>query len=143
MVNPIKSKYSPQIGDIVVGRVVEISNKRWKVDINASSFGFLNLNSAYMSEQRKKNQEDEFNMRKIMQEGDIIVAEVQSSNNDKTVNLHTRNPKYGKLEPGVLLEVPHKLVKKQKHHMICINGVGIVMGNNGSIWISGLNRTAK
>lgn len=27
--------------------------------------------------------------------------------------------------------------------MLCINGVGIVMGNNGNIWISGLNRTAK
>lgn len=74
-----------------------------------------------MSEQRKKNQEDEFNMRRIMEEGDIIVAEVQSSNNDKTVNLHTRNPKYGKLESGVFIEVPHKLVKKQKHHMIYFN----------------------
>ena len=58
MVNPIKSKYAPQTGDIVVGRIVEIANKRWKVDVNASAFGFLNLNSAYIPEQRKKNQED-------------------------------------------------------------------------------------
>ena len=58
MVTPIKSKYVPQTGDIVVGRIVEIANKRWKVDINASSYGFLNLNSAYIPEQRKKNQED-------------------------------------------------------------------------------------
>lgn len=36
-------------------------------------------------------------MRKIMQEGDYIVAEIQSTNMDKTFNLHTRNPKYGKL----------------------------------------------
>lgn len=78
-----------------------------------------------------------------MEEGDYIVTEVQSTNNDKTVNLHTKNPKYGKLEPGVLLEVPHKLVKKQKHHLIYINGVGIVMGNNGNIWLSAFNRTAK
>jgi exosome complex component RRP4 len=70
----MKSKYSPQIGDIVVGRVVEIANKRWKIDINANSDSFLNLNSAYITELRKKNQEDEFNMRRIMQEGDDIVA---------------------------------------------------------------------
>lgn len=56
IVNPIKSKYSPQVGDIVVGKVIEISNKRWKVDINASFYGYLNLNAAYMTEQRKKNQ---------------------------------------------------------------------------------------
>ena len=36
-------------------------------------------------------------MRKIMEEGDYIVTEVQSANNDRTVNLHTKNPKYGKL----------------------------------------------
>lgn len=32
-----------------------------------------------------------------MQEGQVIVAEVQMANADKTYNLHTRNPKYGKL----------------------------------------------
>lgn len=32
-----------------------------------------------------------------MQEGDYVVAEVQSANMDKSFNLHTRNPKYGKL----------------------------------------------
>ena len=47
-----------EVGDIVVGRVMEISNKRWKIDINASSAAYLNLNAAYIAEQRKKNQED-------------------------------------------------------------------------------------
>jgi exosome complex component RRP4 len=110
----------------------------------------LNLNSAYITEQRKKNQEDEFNMRKIMQEDDYIVAEVQTANADKTYNLHTRNPKYGKLEPGILIEVSHKLIKKQKHHFITFSApwspesvVGIVLGNNGNIWLSGLNRNIK
>lgn len=56
IVNPLKSKYTPQVGDIVVGRVLEISNKRWKIDINASAAAYLNLNAAYISEQRKKNQ---------------------------------------------------------------------------------------
>lgn len=72
------------------------------------------------------------------------------ANADKTYNLHTRNPKYGKLEPGVLLQVPHKLIKKQKHHFITFSApstpeatVGIVLGNNGNIWLSGLNRNAK
>lgn len=89
-------------------------------------------------------------MRRIMQEDDYIVAEVQTSNADKTYNLHTRNPKYGKLEPGVLIEVPHKLIKKQKHHFITFSApwsedaeVGIILGNNGNIWVSALNRNIK
>lgn len=89
-------------------------------------------------------------MRKIMQEEDFVVAEVQTANADKTYNLHTRNPKYGKLQAGVLIEVPHKLIKKQKHHFITFSApwsveaeVGIVLGNNGNVWLSGLNRNIK
>ena len=89
-------------------------------------------------------------MRKIMQEGDYVVAEVQSTNMDQSFNLHTRNPKYGKLEPGIFVQVPHKLIKKQKHHFLTITApslensqTGIILGNNGNIWLSGLNRNAK
>lgn len=140
MVNPLRNKYIPQIGDIVVGRVQEISNKKWRVDIKASSYAYLSLNSTYIPEQRKKNEEDEFNMRKIMQEGDLIVAEVHSVNNDKTYNLHTRNPKYGRLEPGSLVEASHRQIKRQKHHMITIGRAGIILGNNGNIYISNFRR---
>lgn len=62
IVDPLRNKYVPQIGDIVVGKVHEvffistqIANKRWKVDIRAASFAYLSLNSTYIPEQRKKN----------------------------------------------------------------------------------------
>jgi exosome complex component RRP4 len=119
---------------------MQISNKRWKIDIKASSAAYLSLNSTYIPEQRKKNEEDEFNMRKIIQESDIIVAEVHSINNDKTFNLHTRNPKYGRLEPGLLIEVSHRQIKRQKHHMITIKGTGVILGNNGNIYLSNFKR---
>ena len=75
-----------------------------------------------------------------MQEGDLIVAEVHSVNNDKTYNLHTRNPKYGRLEPGSLVEASHRQIKRQKHHMITIGRAGIILGNNGNIYISNFRR---
>ena len=100
MVKPIKSKYAPQVGDIVVGWVQKVANKRWRIDIKASGYAYLSLNSTYLTEQRKKNEEDEFNMRRIMREGDLVVAEVHSTNADHSCNLHTRNPKYGRLETG-------------------------------------------
>ena len=59
-------------------------------------------------------------MRRIMREGDLIVAEVHSTNPDHSCNLHTRNPKYGRLEPGLLIEVSHRQIRRQKHHMVAM-----------------------
>lgn len=121
----------------------KIANKRWKVEINAGAAAYLSLNSTYIPEQRKKNQEDEFNMRRIMQEGDLIVAEVHSVNNDKSYNLHTRNPKYGRLEPGTLVQASHRQVKRQRHHMVTIGSVGLILGNNGNIYLSNFRRSQQ
>ena len=32
-VRSIKGRYTPAVGDIVVGRVTEVGSKRWKIDI--------------------------------------------------------------------------------------------------------------
>lgn len=65
---------------------------------------------------------------------------MHSLNNDKTVNLHTRNAKYGRLEAGVLVQVDHKLIRRQKHHMLQLGAVSLVLGNNGWLWLSNLRR---
>eukprot|EP00330_Aristerostoma_sp_ATCC50986_P003327 CAMPEP_0114575366 /NCGR_PEP_ID=MMETSP0125-20121206/245_1 /TAXON_ID=485358 ORGANISM="Aristerostoma sp., Strain ATCC 50986" /NCGR_SAMPLE_ID=MMETSP0125 /ASSEMBLY_ACC=CAM_ASM_000245 /LENGTH=79 /DNA_ID=CAMNT_0001763043 /DNA_START=198 /DNA_END=437 /DNA_ORIENTATION=+ len=79
MVNPIRAKYFGHVGDIVVGRIAEISNRRWLVDIGSHSYGYLNLNSINLPSgaQRRKTEEDELNMRTYFDENDIIVAEIQ------------------------------------------------------------------
>ena len=41
MVKPIKSKYAPQVGDIVVGWVQKVANKRWRIDIKASGYAYF------------------------------------------------------------------------------------------------------
>jgi exosome complex RNA-binding protein Rrp4 len=46
---------------------IQIANRRWKVDIKASSYAYLSLNSTFIPEQRKKNEDDEFSMRLLMQ----------------------------------------------------------------------------
>lgn len=140
IVSPLKCCYSPQIGDIVVGRVSKIRNRVWRIDINSSSHALLNLNATYFPEHRKKNEDDELNMRNILAENDTVVAEVHSLNNDRTVNLHTRNAKYGRLEPGVLIKVDHKLIRRQKHHMLQLGNISVVLGNNGWLWLSNLRR---
>ena len=141
IVNPLRSNYVPQVGDIIVGRIVEISNKRWKIDIESMNHASLHLNSTYLPQQRIKTEEDELNMRQILSENDLACAEVHSINNDKSVNLHTRSLKYGRLENGILINVHNKLIKRQKHHFVKLRcGVSIIFSHNGVLWLSNVER---
>lgn len=76
-------------------------------------------------------------MRKFLQEGDLISAEVQNVFVDGSLSLHTRSLKYGKLSQGILVTVFPSLIKRRKthfHNLAC--GASIILGNNGFIWIS-------
>jgi hypothetical protein len=44
-VRPLHARYAPEIGDVVVGRVTEVAQKRWKVDINSRQDGILMLSA--------------------------------------------------------------------------------------------------
>jgi exosome complex component RRP4 len=56
-VTHVKAAYAPQVGDVVVGRITEITGKRWRVDLGRL-VASLNLHSIHLKEQRKKNEED-------------------------------------------------------------------------------------
>ena len=75
---PLKSRYACKTGDIVIGRVTEIVNKKWKIDINSSDSASLHLNAVKITEvQRRKTEEDEKQRRNYLREGDLVCAEVQ------------------------------------------------------------------
>jgi exosome complex component RRP4 len=44
-VKPLKSRYYGEIGDVVVGRITEVQQKRWKVDTNSRLDSVLLLSS--------------------------------------------------------------------------------------------------
>lgn len=91
----------------------------------------------FQGELRRRSAEDEQMMRKFLQEGDLISAEVQNVFVDGSLSLHTRSLKYGKLSQGVLVKVFPSLIKRCKthfHNLPC--GASVILGNNGFIWIS-------
>uniref|UniRef100_U3IYI7 Exosome complex component RRP4 n=2 Tax=Anas TaxID=8835 RepID=U3IYI7_ANAPP len=137
-VKALKTRYNGEVGDIVVGRITEVQQKRWKVETNSRLDSVLLLSSMNLpgGELRRRSAEDELAMRDYLQEGDLISAEVQSVFSDGAVSLHTRSLKYGKLGQGVLVQVSPSLVKRQKthfHDLPC--GASVILGNNGFIWI--------
>ncbi|CAH1977504.1 unnamed protein product [Acanthoscelides obtectus] len=137
-VKPLKSRYNGEVGDIVVGRITEVQQKRWKVDTNARLDSILLLSSVNLpgGELRRRSVEDEHMMRQYLQEDDLISAEVQSVHSDGTLSLHTRSLRYGKLGQGVLLKVFPSLIKRSKTHFHNLPvGASVILGNNGFIWI--------
>lgn len=138
-VKPVKSRYNGEIGDVVVGRIVEVQQKRWKVDTNSRLNSTLMLSSVNLpgGELRRKSVEDELMMREYLKEGDLISAEVQKVSVDGQLQLHTRNLRYGKLSQGTLVKVLPYLVKRRKSHFHTMpHGASIILGRNGYIWIS-------
>lgn len=138
-VQPLRTRYNGAIGDVIVGRILEVQQKRWKVQTNARLHSILLLSSVNLpgGELRRKTLEDELLMRNYLSEGDLICAEVQTNYDDGTLGLYTRSLKYGKLGQGIVVNVSPSLIAKRKIH--CHNlpfDVYLILGNNGWIFIS-------
>jgi exosome complex component RRP4 len=150
-VRPSKARYVGEVGDVVVGRVVEVLKKKWLVDIGCNVHSMLLLTSINLSggQQRRRTTEDQLQMREYYVEGDLISAEVQNFFNDGAASIHARSLKYGKLLNGQRIIVMQSLVPRLKQHFVQLKqlGVDIILGKNGHIWIqvssSGKNESAN
>ena len=147
-VRPLRARYTPEIGDLVVGRIVEVQTKRWKVDVAAALLANLPLSAINLPGGilRKRTSTDELQIRTFFSEGDLLVAEVQSLFQDGSAALHTRSLKYGKLRNGVFLAVAGTgggggVVRSRRQVWTVHTGNGggdvdVVLGVNGYIWIA-------
>ncbi|KAG7224056.1 hypothetical protein INR49_015313 [Caranx melampygus] len=75
-VRPLKTRFNGEVGDVVVGRITEVQQKRWKVETNSRLDSVLLLSAVNLPG------------------GEL--AEVQSVFSDGALSLHTRSLKYGK-----------------------------------------------
>lgn len=145
---PLRARYTPEIGDLVVGRIVEVQAKRWRVDVAASQLAILQISAINLPGGilRKRTETDELQIRSFFAEGDLVVAEVQQLHQDGAASLHTRSLKYGKLRNGVFMSVSGTgggggvvRAKRQVWTMDAANAGGkvdVLLGVNGYIWIS-------
>lgn len=147
-VRPLRARYTPEIGDLVVGRIVEVQAKRWRVDVAASQLAVLQISAINLPGGilRKRTETDELQIRSFFAEGDLVVAEVQQLHQDGAASLHTRSLKYGKLRNGVFVGVSGTgggggvvRSKRQLWTLDTANAGGkvdVLLGVNGYIWIS-------
>ncbi|KAM3563448.1 hypothetical protein MY1884_001266 [Beauveria asiatica] len=153
-VRPLRARYTPEIGDLVVGRIVEVQAKRWRVDVAASQLAILQISAINLPGGilRKRTETDELQIRSFFSEGDLVVAEVQQLHQDGAASLHTRSLKYGKLRNGVFASVSGTgggagvvRAKRQAWTMepaaaggggAAAHKIDVLLGVNGYIWIS-------
>eukprot|EP00483_Globobulimina_turgida_P002659 UN02663 len=132
-VRPIKTRYIPEVGDVIVGRVIEVGDKIWSIDICGQLHASLVLSAIHLpgGVHRRRTEEDALEMRSFFKEGDLISAEIQSLKNDGGVHLQTRNLKYGKLINGIFVKVNNCLIKRTNKHFISLPnhiGIDIILG---------------
>ena len=145
---PLRARYTPEIGDLVVGRVVEVQSKRWRVDVGAPVLAGLPLSAINLPGGilRKRTETDELQIRTFFSEGDLLVADVQGLYQDGSATLHTRSLKYGKLRNGIFMSVTGigggggvVRARRQVWTIDTVHGGGkvdVILGVNGYIWIS-------
>lgn len=144
---PLRARYTPEIGDLVIGRIVEVQSRRWKVDVAAPLLANLLLSSINLPGGilRKRTAVDELNNRAYFSEGELLVAEVQTLHQDGSASLHTRSLRYGKLRNGYFLSVSGMgggsgvvRAKRQIFTMQTRSGgeVDCILGVNGYIWLA-------
>lgn len=153
------SLYWGQVGDLVVGRIVAVGPTRWRVQLVGNGRDAqLPLTGIHLpgGVQRIRTAQDQRDMRHFFVEGDLVSAEVHKVQQDGSLVLHTRSTRYGKLENGVLVQVPPALIQRRKNHYLTDFGgatvdnsgtsndgtsntdsgtMDVVWGANGSIWI--------
>lgn len=131
---PLSGVYQPRRGNIVVGKVENVTFNGWVVDIDTSDYAFLPLSEVprYVN---KNELED------VMNIGDMLVAKIEGIGK-RGIDLSIRSKTLGKIEEGIIVEInPNKVPRIIGKEGSMINLIkketecNITVGQNGWIWI--------
>lgn len=133
---PLSGVYEPRRGNIIIGRVENLTFNGWIIDIGSSVGAFLSV--AEVPRYINKN-----DLAEIMDIGDMVVAKVYSVKR-KGIDLTLKSKGLGKLEEGIIIKINSKKVPRvigKEGSMVTIikqeSNCNITVGQNGLIWIKG------
>ncbi|HUU78256.1 MAG TPA: exosome complex RNA-binding protein Rrp4 [candidate division Zixibacteria bacterium] len=145
---PLKGKYLPRVGDLVIGKIIDVSLSAWIVDIASPYPGIMRTSVSL--DRRFDPVKDQ--TRKLFDVGDVIVAKVFSFDRtrDPTLTLRQENrsggssPYLGKLVGGRVIEVsPSKIPRLIGRRGSMISTIKqytnsrMIVGQNGRVWFKG------
>ncbi len=141
---PLEGRYIPQVGDKVLGVVIDDYYAGWLLDIKSPYEGNLSVSSLL----QRRVDLDEEDISEFLEAGDIVEAKVQDVDELMNVRLEVTEGERGKIGGGKLIEIsPSKIprVIGRKGSMISIlQKIGkctLSIGQNGRIMIWGDNKS--
>ena len=135
---PLSGVYSPRRGNVVIGRVENITFNGWVMDIGTPQTAFIPISETprYVD----KNGLDE-----VLDIGDMVVAKINEITK-RGVDLTIKMRGLGRIEKGITFEINSNKVPRvigKEGSMISVikneTGCEITVGQNGIIWIQGKN----
>ena len=137
----LKGCYIPAVGDLVIGKVVDMRLGAWIIDINAPYSAVLFTSEAF--DRSFNSRLDE--MTKLFDIGDLIVAKVISVDRTRDPVLTIRESGLGKITRGHVIKITPTKVPRligRKGSMITIlkreTNCHITIGQNGLVLVSGM-----
>jgi len=136
----LKAFYVPKVGDVVIGKIVEVGMSGWIVDICAPYMSMLRA-SEVLDRPFKPSRDD---LTSIYDIGDMIIAKIAAFDRTRNPLLTVGEVGLGKITRGQVVQItPTKIprVIGKRGSMINIikqeTGCHIVLGQNGLILVTG------
>lgn len=133
---PLKSKYVPKKGDVVIGKIKDVRFSMWEVDINSPYSGILPAFEVFGREKKELN--------KVYDVGDVLFLRVVDVDEIKKAKLGLKGRGMGKFKGGIIVDIaPTKVPRLIGKKGSMINMIKdktkckIVVGQNGLVWVKG------
>jgi len=133
---PLSGVYQPRRGNVVIGKVENVTFNGWVIDINTADGAFLSL----MEVPRYVNKDD---LEEVFMIGDMVIAKINSINK-RGIDLTVKLKGLGRLDRGIIININPNRVPRvigKEGSMISLikdeTKCRITVGQNGLIWING------
>jgi len=140
---PLRGLYIPSVGDLVIGKIIDVIPTAWILDIRAPWNAIL-FAKEFLTKPLNVLKED---IRSYLDVGEMVIAKVTSFDRTKNPLLTAKGQGLGKVQKGMIIEVNPTRVPRiigKKGSMISLlkkeTGCQIYVGKNGRILISGKSR---
>ena len=133
---PLKSKYVPKKGDVVIGKINDVRFSMWDVNINSPYSGILPAFEVFGRDKKE--------LSKVYDVGDVLFLRVIDVDEVKKAKLGLKGRGLGKFKGGTIVDisptkVPRLIGKKGSMINMIKNKTNckIVVGQNGLVWVKG------
>lgn len=133
---PLSGVYQPRMGNIVIGKVKDITFNGWLIEIDASENGFLPVSEVPKYVNKNALEEE-------MDIGDIVIAKINGINK-RGIDLTIKSRNLGKIEHGLIVRINSNKVPRvigKEGSMVKLikekTNTTITVGQNGFIWVKG------